>query len=169
MIIHRLLARLTALAIVAPGPLLQANASDIADARELVQAYYSRFQKPGFFVDDLMDFYADDVRFTDPTFEIVAQGKAEVRKLYAELGTERTAYQRIQWDISAVIAEDERVVVRGKWSGSFQECPFDIEFMTLWTLRDGVIAEQNDFFAASAFDRQVGWNAETGTAECRAK
>jgi len=138
-------------------------AEPTSDAEELVEQYYSRFQKPGFLVDDLMQYYADDVLFTDPTFEIVASGKAEVRKLYADLGTERTAYKNIRWDIQQVISQDDAIVIRGNWSGRFHECDFDIEFMTLWRLSDGKIAVQNDFFAASAFDRQVGWNGETAT------
>lgn len=138
--------------------MLSALAYEMSHAERLVHDYYSQFQKPGFFVDDLMHFYTEDIVFTDPTFEISVNGKSEVRKLYADLGTERTAYKNIQWAISSVISEDDRIVIRGKWSGRFHDCEFDIDFMTLWRIEDGKIAEQNDFFAASTFDRQVGWN-----------
>lgn len=138
---------------------------DTTIAETFVRDYYSRFQKPGFLVDELMEFYADDVLFTDPTFEIVARGKSEVRKLYAELGTDRTAYKDIHWDIQSVIIQDDNVVIRGRWSGRFFDCSFDIDFMTLWRIENNKIAEQNDFFAAGTFDRQVGWNGETATCE----
>ena len=144
---------------------LPAMADTASFAEKLVENYYSQFQKPGFFVDDLMRFYSDDIVFTDPTFEIVAKGKAEVRKLYADLGTDKTAYRNIQWDISNVISQNDRIVIRGKWSGRFHHCEFDIDFVTLWKITDRKIAEQNDFFAASAFDRQVGWNGTTATCE----
>lgn len=139
------------------------GADEVGAAKTLVREYYSQFQKPGFFVEDLMAYYADDVRFTDPTFEIVANGKDEVRKLYADLGTDRTAYKNINWQIASVTAQDDLIVIRGRWSGRFHHCDFDIDFMTLWRVEDGKIIEQNDFFAASAFDRQVGWNGETAT------
>ncbi len=129
----------------------------------IVEEYYSHFQKPGFLVDDLMQFYADDVVFTDPTFEVVAEGKSDVRKLYADLGTSQTAYENIQWTITDVVSAGDIIVIRGRWSGRFHDCEFEIDFMTLWRMADGKIAEQNDFFAASSFDRQVGWNGQTAT------
>ena len=132
-------------------------------AENLVEEYYSQFQKPGFLVDELMKFYSDDVLFTDPTFEIIAVGKSEVRKLYADLGTDRTAYKNIEWKIRTVISQGESIVIRGIWSGQFQECDFEVDFMTFWRLVDEKIAEQNDFFAAGSFDRQVGWNGTTAT------
>jgi len=131
----------------------------------MVEAYYSQFQKPGFLVDQLMTFYADDVSFTDPTLEIVARGREAVRKLYADLGTERTAYEDIRWSIASVIVDGDNVVIRGAWAGKFQGCDFDIDFMTLWRLQYGKIAEQINFFAASAFDRQVGWNGKTANCD----
>jgi len=143
------------------APVAIASAAGAADA--LVSEFYSRFQKPGFHVDDLMVYYHPDIVFLDPTFEIRAEGKSEVRSLYAELGTERTAYKDIRWTIDSVISEGDHIVIRGRWSGRFHACDFDVEFMTLWRLKDGKIVEQNDFFAASAFDRQVGWDGETAT------
>lgn len=134
-------------------------------AQDIVEDYYSQFQKPGYFVDELMKYYKDDVLFTDPTFEIVATGKGEVRKLYADLGTDRTAYKNIHWKVKDVISQGESIVIRGIWSGQFYECDFEVDFMTLWRLEDEKIAEQNDFFAASSFDRQVGWNGTTATCD----
>lgn len=139
----------------------RADKSSIAE--KMVDEYYSQFQKPGFHVDALLQYYADDVLFTDPTFEIVAEGKSEVRKLYADLGTERTAYKNIRWTIEDVVAQNDIIVIRGKWSGRFHDCDFEVDFITLWRLLDGKIAEQDDFFAASTFDRQVGWNGTTAT------
>lgn len=142
---------------------LPAASDEVSAAGKIVESYYSKFQKPGFLVDDLMSYYAEDVVFTDPTFEIVAEGKKEVRKLYADLGTDRTAYKNIRWEITDVITQDDAIVIRGRWSGQFQNCDFDIDFMTLWRLKDGKITEQNDFFAASSFDRQVGWNGSSAS------
>lgn len=150
------------LAALASTQLILPVAASATEA--LVGEYYSRFQKPGFHVDDLMAYYHPDIVFTDPTFDIHAEGKVEVRKLYAELGTDRTAYKDINWTLARVIAEGDDVVIRGRWSGRFHGCAFDIDFMTLWRLKDGLIIEQNDFFAASTFDRQVGWNGHT--ADC---
>lgn len=148
----------------ASGPV---HAAPVLDADELVARYYGQFQKPGFLVDELMAFYHDDVVFTDPTFEITAQGKEEVRKLYAALGTERTSYQEIHWQIQHVVERGGLVVIRGTWSGRFFGCPFDIDFMTLWRLESGKIVEQNDFFAAGTFDRQVGWDGSSANCDNR--
>ena len=133
------------------------------NADEFVAEYYAEFQKPGFLVDDLMVFYHDDVLFKDPTFEIVAEGKAEVRKLYADIGTGNTAYRNISWNILDVVSRDNTIVVRGRWSGRFHHCNFDVDFMTFWRLDGREIAEQYDFFAAATFDRQVGWDGTTAT------
>ena len=136
------------------------------DRHDLVARYYGQFQKPGFEVDALMAFYADDVKFTDPTFEIVANGREEVRKLYADIGTGRTQYRNIVWTINDVVSDGDRVVISGNWAGEFWACPFSVDFMTFWRLEDGLIAEQRDFFAASAFDRQVAWDPAAGRATC---
>ncbi len=112
-----------------------------------------------------MDFYTDDVLFTDPTFGIVAKGKGDFRKLHASLGTDQTAYRGIRWNIKNIIFQNDSVVIRGEWSGRFQDCDFEIDFITLWHMRDGKIAGQDDYFAASSFDRQVGWNGTT--ANCK--
>jgi ketosteroid isomerase-like protein len=144
---------------------LSCDAEQRSFAERLVAEYYSQFQKPGFLVDQLMEFYGDGVLFIDPTFEIVAEGKSEVRKLYAQLGTEGTAYRNIVWTISDIISQGETIVIRGKWSGRFHECDFDVDFMTLWKLADDKIVEQHDFFAAGTFDRQVGWNGTAATCE----
>jgi ketosteroid isomerase-like protein len=144
----------------------QASFGNDEKASRLVKQYYSKFQKPNFLVDDLMKFYTDDIKFVDPTFEIVANGKDAVRNLYIDLGTEKTSYQNIEWDIRDIIIQIDSVVIQGKWSGVFHDCIFDVEFMTLWKLRKGLIAEQTDFFAASTFDRQVGWDPSTGKTTC---
>lgn len=149
--------------LLSPFPSTVAQSDETFDAVDFVDSYYSRFQKPGFLVGDLMEFYDEDVLFSDPTFEIVAEGKDEVALLYADLGTDRTAYENIEWDITRVIAQGDLIVIRGVWSGRFAGCDFETDFMTLWRLRDGKIVEQNDFFAAAAFDRQVGWDGERAT------
>ena len=140
------------------------KASADANPKKLVEDYYARFQQPGYFVTELMQRYTEDVRFIDPTFEIDVSGREEVAKLYADLGTGKTAYTNVAWIIRQIVAENDHVTIRGNWSGQFQDCPFDIEFMTLWKLRNGLIAEQTDFFAASTFDRQVGW--QDGKTSC---
>ena len=136
------------------------------DYGPVVERYYAQFQKPGFDVDALMKFYADDVAFSDPTFEIVANGKAEVRKLYADIGTDETSYRNIVWTLKTVVSDDDTVVISGVWSGDFAQCPFSVEFMTFWRMAGGLIAEQKDFFAASAFDRQVRWDETAGRPAC---
>lgn len=140
--------------------------SAVADHRDLVDRYYAHFQQPGFTVDRLMAFYAEEVAFSDPTFGIRVSGRDGVRTLYADIGTERTNYRNIVWNIDRVLIDGRDVAINGRWSGVFHHCPFDVEFTTLWRLADGLIVEQKDFFAASAFDRQVNWNSETGRPEC---
>lgn len=135
-------------------------------AEALVERYYANFQKPGFLIDDLMEFYANDVAFVDPTYEIVMNGEADFRRTYAELGTPQTSYQNIEWDIAEVVTSGDKVVIYGTWSGTFHDCPFEVDFTTYWRLEDGLIAQQRDFFAAGTFDRQVGWDPETASATC---
>lgn len=149
------------LGIASPGP-----STSKADHRQMAERYYSRFQQPDFDVDELMEFYDDDVRFSDPTFEITARGDSEVRKLYADIGTDRTSYTNITWTLDRIVVESDDVVIHGRWAGEFSGCTFDVPFVTLWRLRNGLIAEQTDFFAAAIFDRQVNWNSETQRAEC---
>ncbi|GAB4526513.1 MAG: hypothetical protein Tsb0010_09840 [Parvularculaceae bacterium] len=134
--------------------------------RDLVDRYYSQFQQPGFTVDRLLAFYAEDVEFSDPTFEIRVSGRDGVRSLYVDIGTERTNYRDIVWNIDRVLIDGNDVAINGRWSGVFYQCPFDVEFVTLWRLEGGLIAEQRDFFAASTFDRQVNWNKVAGRPDC---
>lgn len=143
-----------------PTQVFAAQSEKADDHRRLVAHYYSLFQQPGFRVDDLLEFYADDIEFSDPTFEIEARGKEAFRKLYADIGTERTSYSDIEWELKTVLVEGDDVGIYGRWSGKFHDCPFKIEFVTLWHMRANRIARQTDFFAADTFDRQVGWDGK---------
>lgn len=136
------------------------------DYRALVADYYAQYQQPGFTIDDLLAFYAPDVDFRDPTFDITIRGAQEFRNLYSALGTDQTGYKNIKWTLDDIVVDGERVVIAGRWSGAYQDCPFDIEFMTLWRMKEGRIAYQRDFFAAGAFDEQVVW--KDGKANCAA-
>lgn len=156
----------TAMLAVATLCAVAVSPATAEDHRELVNRYYSQFQQPGYDVDALMAFYDDEVLFTDPTFGITANGKDEVRALYADIGTDRTQYRDIVWVLNTVISDDDHVVISGLWSGSFWECPFSVEFITLWTISDGLIVRQKDFFAADAFDQQVAWDPAVGRAIC---
>ena len=89
-----------------------------------------------------------------------------MRKPYADSGTGRPQYRNIVWTINDVLSDGDRVVISGNWAGEFWACPFSVDFMTFWRLEDGLIAEQRDFFAASAFDRQVAWDPAAGRATC---
>ncbi|MEQ8314904.1 MAG: nuclear transport factor 2 family protein [Gammaproteobacteria bacterium] len=160
------LARLSFLTLLASIATACSTTAEVSQIHAFVDRYYANFQRPGFYVDDLMNFYSDEAVFTDPTFGIAVKGKPQIRELYADLGTEDTAYRDIDWDLRQVIAERDKVVIRGVWSGSFQGCAFSVDFMTLWLLEDQLIKEQNDFFAADAFDEQVQWDPSTGTANC---
>ncbi|WFL76244.1 nuclear transport factor 2 family protein [Altererythrobacter arenosus] len=135
-------------------------------AEELVDRYYAKFQQPGFLIDDLMKFYSPDIAFVDPTYEIVMNGESEFRETYAELGTAQSNYRNIKWDIAEVVTSGDKVVIYGNWSGTFHHCPFEVAFTTYWKLENGLIVEQRDFFAAPAFDRQVGWDPATASATC---
>lgn len=137
-----------------------------ADAEALVDRYYSQYQQPGFLIDDLLEFYTPDVAFIDPTYEIRLNGRSDFRQFYSELGTDKTNYRDIAWKIEDVLVDGDAVAIYGRWSGTFHHCPFDVAFTTFWRLDEGLIAEQRDYFAASAFDRQVGWDAESATAQC---
>jgi len=136
------------------------------DYEKTVADYYARFQQPGFTIDDLLSFYSPEVDFRDPTFDITIKGEKDFRELYSELGTDQTGYKNIEWTLSDIVVDGERVVIAGRWSGDYQGCPFDIEFMTLWRMEDGLIAFQRDFFASAAFDEQVKWAG--GKANCAA-
>jgi len=131
---------------------------------EIVRGFYAKFQQPGFLIDDLLAYYTDDIDFRDPTFDITINGAAEFRGLYGDLGTDRTGYRDIVWTLADILVDGDSVLISGRWSGRYQDCPFDVEFMTLWRMRGRLIGYQRDFFASDAFDRQVGW--ADGKANC---
>lgn len=136
------------------------RAAEAPSAESMVRDYYATFSESPFDVDRLMVFYAENVVFVDPTFDISVTGVDEVRALYAAIGTDDSRYRDIRWQIERVIADADDVAIHGRWSGRFDGKAFDIEFVTLWRLAEGRIVEQRDFFDAPTFDEQVGWQGQ---------
>ncbi len=153
---RRSLLALMALGACSPGASMDEPSFQATEA--WVRSYYENFQAPAFDLERHMAYYAPDVHFVDPTFDIDVSGSDEVRALYASIGTAESSYSDIRWNLDRVlISGTNDVTIHGSWSGVFQGSSFDIQFVTLWRLRDDEIIEQKDFFDAPTFDEQVGW------------
>ena len=147
--------------------LINTSSAMAHEAEMIVHRFYAQFQQPGYTIDDLLEFYADDVVFTDPTFQIAFECKDGFRQFYNDIGTDQTNYSNIRWDIDRVIEDGPDIAIVGRWSGQFYDCPFvDVNFVTIWRLEEGLISEHHDYFSAASFDQQVGWNSQTSSPDC---
>lgn len=137
-----------------------------ADLRAFVDAYYDVYLRDGVTVEQMLQYYAEDVEFVDPTFQIEVHGHEGLRQLYGTIGTPEFNYRELEWQLDAVLSEGNQVAINGTWKGMWHNCPFEIPFVTILDIEDGLIARQQDFFAASMFDNQVDLDRETGLPAC---
>ncbi|MGP1282682.1 MAG: nuclear transport factor 2 family protein [Parasphingopyxis sp.] len=141
---------------------------DVDDAalRQWVDSFYGDYLRPGVTAEQLLSHYAEDVEFVDPTFRIDVRGHDGLIRVFGQLGTPESNYRDVEWQIDKVMVDGQSVAVNGVMSGEWYGCPFEMAFVTIFDIEDGLIARQQDFFAASTFDEQVALDRDTGLPTC---
>lgn len=154
------------MAAISCSPNSTESEAEAANLRAFVDAYYDDYLRDGVTIDTVLEYYSEDVEFVDPTFQIEVHGHDGLRQLYGAVGTQEFNYTNLNWDLDIVLAEGNQVAVNGRWTGSWHNCPFDVPFVTIFDVENGLITRQQDFFAASMFDDQVGLEEQTGLPSC---
>lgn len=154
-----------ALASCAPAGNDRRDADDAA-LRQWVDTFYADYLRPGVTADQLLRHYAEDVEFVDPTFGIDVRGHDGLIQVFGQMGTADFNYSNVDWQIDTVLVDGTSVAVNGVMAGAWHNCPFEMAFVTIFDIEEGLIARQQDFFAASAFDEQVALDRETGLPTC---
>lgn len=126
-----------------------------AEAEKLVGRYVEVYQTPRIEVGRFVDFYADSARFIDPTYRIDLEGRTAIGAMIRNAID--SGFVHLTMDVDRIAVEGPRVAFRGTLSGQYDGKAFtDIDFATLWTVADGKISDQLDFYDSRKWMRQVG-------------
>ena len=130
-------------------PLSAASAASVpAKLEAWVKAYES------FDLERFVDFYADDIRFTDPTAQIELKSRQELTSVFTTIMQGRWG-GNFRFKVSNVISQGDLIVFEGLFSLTFNGQKADIAYTTWLEFEDGKIKRQLDLFDYAALRRQI--------------
>lgn len=112
--------------------------------------------------DRLFALYTEDVVFRDVALDVLATGKAEVRKL---LDSVYTAMEGYSMTLTSAYADElgggAEWIMAGKHTGDFMDFPatgvsWELRAASIMRFSDGLVSHRSDYWSVSSFTRQVG-------------
>ena len=122
---------------------------------EIVQAGYQKFGSGD--IDGLLELFTDDIEWTVPNIENAPfagkrQGRDQVGKFFAQLGEAEdiTRFEPLEF-----IAQGDKVVVLGESAATVKSTgrSYETDWVHVFHLRDGKVAEFQEFFDNAAAER----------------
>jgi ketosteroid isomerase-like protein len=131
------------------------------ESLKLVQSGYDFFDKGD--IDGLLTLFSDDIKWTVPEIENAPfagsrNGKSAVGKFFQQLDESEEITEFVPKEF---IAQDERVVVLGRSKSTVRATgkTYETDWVHVFTLRDGKVAEFHEFFdnaaATKAFQKSA--------------
>lgn len=120
-------------------------------AAAFVRDYYTVYNAPG--VSRLMEFYAADATFTDPTFGLDLKNRAEISDLLTK-GLAKYETLELQPDHTILAGDD--LVVEGTMVGKLMGKTVRVRFVSVFHFTEGKISAQRDMFDTLHFYAQLG-------------
>ena len=130
----------TAFAALTPG-----------QAEAFVRDFYAVYNPPG--VPKLMEFYAADATFTDPTFGLDLKNREEISQLLTK-GLAKYESLELQPDHTILAGDD--LVVEGTMVGRLMGKTVRVRFASVFHFTGGKISAQRDMFDVLHFYTQLG-------------
>jgi ketosteroid isomerase-like protein len=122
-----------------------------ADARGFVDRFYAAYASRD--ATKLIEFYADDAEFIDPTFDLNLKGRAQIQALFTAA---LAKYETLAWTVQDLIVSGDRLVVVGEMQSRLFAKNAGMKFISVLTVRDGKITRQQDMFDLIDFYVQLG-------------
>jgi steroid delta-isomerase-like uncharacterized protein len=112
--------------------------------------------------DRLFALYTDDVIFRDVALDVLATGKAEVRRL---LESVYAAMEGYSMTLTSAYADEKgggaEWIMAGKHIGDFMDFPatglsWELRAASMMRFSDGLVTHRSDYWSVSSFTKQVG-------------
>ena len=112
--------------------------------------------------DRLFALYTDDVVFRDVALDVLATGKAEVRRL---LESVYAAMERYSMTLTSSYADEHgggaEWIMAGKHTGDFLDFPatgisWELRAASIMRFSNGLVSHRSDYWSVSSFIKQVG-------------
>lgn len=112
--------------------------------------------------DRLFALYTDDLIFRDVALDVLATGKAEVRRL---LESVYAAMEGYSMTLTSVYADENgggaEWIMAGKHTGDFLDFPatgisWELRAASIMRFSNGLVRHRSDYWSVSSFTRQVG-------------
>lgn len=133
------------------GTMVPAGAASKA-ANHDISGWIDAYQQ--FDLDRFLDYYADDIRFRDPTAQIDFTSKEQLKNAYSGIMQGRWG-GNYRFDINSVVQEGNQVVLEGLFSLTFDGRQGKIHFTTWLEFEEGKIRHQLDMFDYNELQRQL--------------
>jgi len=113
-------------------------------------------------MDNLFALYAEDVVFKDVALEVVANGRAEVRRL---LESVYAAMEGYSMTLTSAFADENgggaEWIMAGKHTGDFMEYPatgksWKLRASSIMRFSKGLVTHRRDYWSVLTFAKQVG-------------
>jgi ketosteroid isomerase-like protein len=152
--------RRQALAMTAAAALLPLQPGEPAGARDAIAAVMVKFRRAYETLDAaaIEALMADDVRFSDPTFHLKADGIAEMRKIIAGTAPHYRSFRiTVEHELIAppwAVVRQEIAAVR-KSPSAGPDITIRVRGVSLFRVEVGRIHEWHDYFDAVGYERQL--------------
>ncbi len=112
--------------------------------------------------DRLFELYTEDVIFRDVALDVLATGKAEVRRL---LESVYAAMEGYSMTLTSVFADETgggaEWIMAGKHTGDFMDFPatgisWELRAASIMRFSNGLVSHRSDYWSVSSFTKQVG-------------
>ena len=113
-------------------------------------------------MDELFALYSENVVFEDVALQVVANGKAEVRRL---LESVYAAMEGYSMTLTSAFADENgggiEWIMAGKHTGDFLDYTatgkaWKLRASSIMRFADGLVSHRNDYWSVTAFTEQVG-------------
>ncbi len=110
----------------------------------------------------LFELYTEDVIFRDVALDVLATGKAEVRRL---LETVYAAMEGYSMTLTSAYADEDgggaEWIMAGKHTGDFMNFPatgisWELRAASIIRFSNGLVSHRSDYWSVSSFTKQVG-------------
>lgn len=107
-----------------------------------------------FDLEAFLGFYAEDVRFTDPTAQLDFTSRKQLTSAYTDIMQGRYG-GNFMFDVNRTVTQGDTVVLEGLFSLTWNGQKATINFTTWLDFKDGKIVRQLDMFDYNNLQRQI--------------
>jgi ketosteroid isomerase-like protein len=130
--------------------LFVANVGNSQVPKDFVEKYYAAYSGTPTSA-KLAPFYHDSVWLEDPTFDFVGKNKAEIFRNFDNANL----LNHYEWQVAQTIISGDTVVTEGNLVAKYGGIPYNMRFVNIFHLKDGLVFRQYDYYDTRLYHQAV--------------